>query len=832
MVSHSHALAAAAARLAGEMVPEQARPVIELAAGLDETTFGTDATEVAEAITRADSPEGVLVLLDLGSAVLSAEMALELVDPDLVARTQVSSAPLVEGLVAAVVTASGGADLGTVAAEARRGLLAKRDHVGDDRASDEPVAPDDAGDPPTPAQDRHRLVVTVDIPHGLHARPAARLVAAVAAHPEAQVQVRNVTSGAGPVDGRSVSLVATLGVREGQQVELTAGGSTAEAALDALRALADDGFGDRPAPRRGAAPDADTGAVTTPVPLGSGLGAAIGPALRPDPAPDRTTYRPSGDLAEEQRRLDSARQAAGTQLAAVAEHAREVVGAQDAAIFDAHRALLDDPALTGPSRDRITDGAGALEAWHGVVQQVAATFAEADGGHLRDRAQDVRSVGGRVERNLLGVTGPEPLQDVGILVVDELDPTTATLLDPRTVLGVITIGGGTTGHGVIVASARGVPVLTGAGEVADVPHGTVVAFDERTRELMVDPTPQETADVEQLLARRAQERDRAQERAGEPAITRDGRRVAVEANVSSAEEAARGALGGAEGSGLVRTEVLFGHRSTAPTVAEQAAVFTEIARAMTGPVTIRTWDTGADKPLPFWDQPAELNPFLGVRGVRSFRQDATLLLDQLEAVCRVAREHPLRVMFPMVSTVAEVDWALARLAEAAGRLGGDGLRPESLQVGIMIEIPAAALRVEALTTQLDFVSIGTNDLTQYTLAAERGNPALDALADPVDPAVLALVDLVCREVTEGVRVGVCGEAAGDPAVAALLVGLGVDGLSVTTTRVPDVKARLRAASMVDLQDLAERALRCDSAAEVRALLGRAFSAPPQDGTGC
>ncbi len=233
-------------------------------------------------------------------------------------------------------------------------------------------------------------------------------------------------------------------------------------------------------------------------------------------------------------------------------------------------------------------------------------------------------------------------------------------------------------------------------------------------------------------------------------------------------------------------------------------------------MTIRTWDIGADKPLAFWKQEPEQNPFLGVRGVRSFGRDPAVLLDQLEAVCRVAGDHRVRVMFPMVATVEEVQWALDRLEEAASRVEGGA--PKTLEVGIMIEVPAAALRAEAMSVLLDFVSIGTNDLTQYTLAAERGNAGVEHLFDPLDPAVLGLIHQVCRDVADGVSVGVCGGAASDPAAAALLVGLGVDDLSATPVAVPGVKALLRRHTVEDLRDLAQRALRCDSAREVRDLL--------------
>jgi multiphosphoryl transfer protein len=833
VVSHSHALGTAAVELAAEMVDESTRPVVEVAAGLDEHTFGTDAAAVAEAIGRADSPDGVLVLLDLGSAVLSAEMALEFVDSDLASRTRLSSAPLVEGLVAAVVTAAAGADLDTVAAEARRGLSAKADHVGDGGTGPGAAGGQEEPVEAAPVGEEQHLRVTVDIEHGLHARPAARLVATVNRHPDAVVRITDLDTAKGPADARSLSAVATLGVLQGHDVEFLASGPQASAVLAALSELADEGFGDRPVERADATTDgAAAGERVDPEDragpeevsprrrtraLGLGLGAAMGPAIRRRTTPDLSAYRGTGDPGEEAERLRRAMDTARADLRALVRRTRAGGGDGEAGIFEAHLALLDDPSLVEPVTRVLRTGRAATAAWHDEVSRVAADFAGLADPYQRDRAEDVRSVMHRVERALLGMPEEDP-DATGILVVDELDPATAATLDTTLCQGVVTIAGGATGHGVIVLRARGVPVLTGAGQRADVETGTLVALDERTRRLLVDPDPQERADFEALLVQRADTRREHQARAGEPATTSDGHTVVVKANVTDPEEAAEAVGQGAEGSGLVRTEVVFGAWTTPPTVEEQVRALTDIAVAMDGrPITVRSWDIGADKPLPYLRQEPEANPFLGVRGVRSFRRDPALLLDQLEAVCRVAREHAVRLMFPMVATVEEVEWSLARLEEAAVRAGGG--RPEGLEVGIMVEVPAAALRAEAMTVQLDFVSIGTNDLTQYTLAAERGSAALAGLTDPLDPAVLRLVHTVCTEVAEGVRVAVCGDAASDPAAAALLIGLGVEELSATAATVPDVKARLRESSLTDLQDLAGRALRCESAEEVRALLG-------------
>jgi phosphocarrier protein FPr len=299
-------------------------------------------------------------------------------------------------------------------------------------------------------------------------------------------------------------------------------------------------------------------------------------------------------------------------------------------------------------------------------------------------------------------------------------------------------------------------------------------------------------------------------------VTTDGTTVHVLANVTSVADAAAAVAMGAEGSGLVRTEVLFGGKRSAPTVDEQLDEFLAIGAAFAGsPITIRTWDVGGDKPLAYQPQPHEANPFLGERGLRLSRRDPATLHDQLVAVCRAAQETAVKVMFPMVTTVAEVDWALGELERAAAAVGG---RPDTLQVGIMIEVPAAALRSRWLADKLDFVSIGTNDLTQYTLAAERGNGAVAALADSLDPAVLALIAKVGAEVPGHVEVAVCGDLASQPMATELLVGCGVHELSVVAPAVPGVKERVRTLSRADSAEVVRQAIGLGSADAVRALL--------------
>jgi len=350
--------------------------------------------------------------------------------------------------------------------------------------------------------------------------------------------------------------------------------------------------------------------------------------------------------------------------------------------------------------------------------------------------------------------------------------------------------------------------------VLDVPDGTVLAVDGTRGELVVDPAP----DVrEAFRARAAEQADRARRAlaaAAGAAVTRDGVAVPVAANVGSAADARAAAASGADLAGLVRTEFLFLDRDDAPDVAEQEAVYREIAAALGGRrVTLRTLDVGGDKPLGYLPMPAEANPFLGVRGIRLSMARPGLLAGQLLAMVRVAHDTPVSIMFPMITTLSELAWARGMLDDAITRDGRS--TPRHLEVGMMVEVPAAALRAPAFAPHVDFFSIGTNDLTQYTLAAERGNDAVAGLGDPLDPGVLRLVDAVCRT---GVPTAVCGELAAEERATPLLVGLGVGELSVAPGAIPTIKEAVRRADRGAARPLVDAALAAASAGDVRRLL--------------
>ncbi len=480
-------------------------------------------------------------------------------------------------------------------------------------------------------------------------------------------------------------------------------------------------------------------------------------------------------------------------------------GAAEADIFTAHALLVDDAAITEPALRRIDEGEPAGQAWRAAAREAAAAFRALDDAYLRERAVDVEDVSSRVLARLAGVPPGAVLEAPGIVVADELTPGEAAGLDRADAWAIATARGGATAHAAILARALGIPAVVGlGGSLLAIAEGTPLVVDGEAGVVHVDPDPGTIAEHERRRAAAEADRRAALALAAEPGALSDGRRVEVFANVGNPAEARLAVEQGAEGIGLLRTEFLFLERAEAPGEEEQAEVLREIAGALEGrPVVVRTLDTGADKPLPFLRQDPEPNPFLGRRGIRLSLSSPDLLRTQLRAILRVAAEHPLKVMFPMVATLEELRGARALLEEARADLRS---RAE-LEVGVMVEVPALALQAPQFAAEADFFSIGTNDLAQYVMAADRGNAALAGLLDESLAPVLALVSAVtAAAAARGRWVGVCGELAGDPRAAVLLAGLGVRELSMAASRIPAVKAALRAVDSTAAESAARAAL--------------------------
>ncbi|MBV9414124.1 MAG: phosphoenolpyruvate--protein phosphotransferase, partial [Solirubrobacterales bacterium] len=726
--------------------------------------------------------------------------------------------------------ASGGASLEDVAAEARGALAMKSSQLGGQDAG-----PADTRSPgPADAERSEAYTHTPDVEAtvlvrnaiGLHARPAARFVETVR---EFDADVRVAKAGGGdPVRATSLTNVVALGARFGDTLLVSAFGPAAGEVVAALQALADEGFGDgvsaqpapaaaapaRPAPLPETPPEPpQSGAVLTGVPASAGVAAGEAHHLHgaSEPPPDRAADDPAGERERLSQAIEAARAAIENDRDTVAARA----GKAEAAIFDAHLVLLDDEALLEPAQRAIDAGATAERAWHDAAEQVAERYRGLDEPLLRERATDVLDVGRRVVRVLTGEPAGGGAAG-GVVLAGELTPADAAALDPARVTGIATAHGTATAHAAILARALGLPAVVGLGPaVLGIIEGTTVLLDGFTGTLQVDPPETVLREASERRARAEARRRAALERAHEPGAMRDGTRVEVFANLGAADEAAKAVELGAEGVGLLRTEFLFLDRAELPDEDEQAETLREIAVALDGrPLVVRTLDAGADKPLPALPMPPEANPFLGVRGIRLTLERPGVLATQLRAILRVAAEHPVKVMLPMVATVEEILAARRALDEARSDTGID----TPLEFGIMVEVPAAALTAVRLAEHVDFFSLGTNDLTQYTMAAERGDERLAPLLTGPQPGVLRLVEAtVAGAAAHGRWVGVCGELAGDPAAAVLLAGLGVTELSMAPALIPEVKAALRGVDLARAREAARAALAAPDAAAARAL---------------
>lgn len=811
IVSHSAKLAQGVAELMRGMAGTEVQ--IAPAGGMDlpDQPLGTDANLIHKAIEEVYTDDGVAILVDLGSAILSTELALEMLTPEQRAHVMIAPAPLVEGGLAAAVQARLGSSLQAVVAEARTALDAKLAQLG---YFDQPTHP--PTDQPT---NLHLTTVELVLPIknrlGLHARPAARFVQ-TAARFNADVSIQDLTNGRGPVSAKSINGVTTLGVLKGHEIKVIARGADAQAGLDALAALARENFGDAEETT------ADSGQPTTQaapvepksenefVGLAASAGYAIGAARLYRPTLPPIPQNQIDDPAAEWARLRQAVEQAQAQLTQ-ARRALNGRGKQaEADIFDAQVLMLADPALQEPARRAIFENkTNAALAFQTAAEQIAAQYEALDDAYLRARAADVRAVSQQVLMNLLDVAPTVSFRQ-GVLIAPDLTPAETAHLDPKAVQAICTAYGGPTGHSAILAKSLGIPAVVGLGEtILRVNEGETLIVDGSRGRVWTKPNPVQLAQYENLIAeeRRAAEQMRAQR--DEPAIMRDGHRVEIAANIGSVQDAQRAVEMGAEAVGLFRTEFLFLDRHDAPTEEEQFQTYRAVAQALQQrPLLIRTLDIGGDKPLPYANLPQEANPFLGLRGLRLCLAQPELFKTQLRAILRLASEFPVRVMFPMVSVVREFQEAQALMDEARAELAARQISvPARVETGIMVEVPSAALHANAFAREVDFFSIGTNDLTQYTLAAERGNANVAALADSRDSAVLRLIAMVADAAHAHKKwVGVCGEMGGDPKAIPILVGLGIDELSMSVPLIPQAKQIVRGLSRTDAVKQAEQAM--------------------------
>ncbi|MEX6502448.1 phosphoenolpyruvate--protein phosphotransferase [Pseudomonas zhanjiangensis] len=668
--------------------------------------------------------------------------------------------------------------------------------------------------------------VTLANAHGLHARPA-KLLTEIAQSFSGEIRVRLAGEAGQGVSAKSLSRLLGLGARRGQALEFSAEPVIAEDALAALEAAVLDGLGETiepwvagaarselsPAdatPSRGKTPAPAAGARLQAVAAAPGI--AMGPALVRTAQTFEYSHQ-GGGLVVELQRLRQALEQVDRHIQRLVESTAE---ANIREIFTTHRAMLGDPALREEVEARLAEGLSAEAAWSAEIDAAAQQQEALHDALLAERAADLRDVGRRVLAELCGVAAPVEPEQPYILVMDEVAPSDVACLDRQRVAGILTARGGATAHSAIIARTLGIPAVVGGGEaVLALTQGTELLLDGERGLVRVAPDAQTLQQARREREAGLRRRERAHAERLQPAVTGDGHRVEVAANIGASGDTAEAVELGAEAVGLLRTELVFMDHPQAPDQATQESEYRRVLDALDGrPLVVRTLDVGGDKPLPYWPMPAESNPFLGVRGIRLSLQRPDILETQLRALLAAAEGRPLRIMFPMVGAIEE--WRAAR--DLALRLREE-IPLADLQLGIMVEVPSAALLAPVLAREVDFFSIGTNDLTQYCLAIDRDHPTLSAQADGLHPAVLRLIGMTVEAAhAQGKWVGVCGELAGDMLAVPLLVGLGVDELSVAPRSIALVKARVRELDYRHSQTLADQALGLESAAAVRALV--------------
>jgi len=681
--------------------------------------------------------------------------------------------------------------------------------------------PPRAADPPNrEAAAGHTLIVTLR--HGLHARPAALLAQrAKAFGAQASLSAHGRTANA-----RSVVAIMALGVRQGDELSIQASGADAPQSVASLVAGIQEALRMESAAGHGAAEGTATDSSKTaptaaPRPLAA-AGVLGGVIAVPGIAVGRATRIERREIAVAEHGADSGRERAELEQARInvrmrLERVAATGGATRREIIAAHLEFLDDPQVNEAAHESIAAGKSAGFAWRSAIRRSISALQALEDSRLRERVDDLLDVESHVLLALAGEARPMniPLPERAVLVADDLLPSELTALDRARLVAICLSGGGATSHVAILAAAMDIPMLVGLGSgIRDIADGATVIVDADAGTLQTAPAApaieQARAAVESRLMRRAKTLAEAQIECR----ALDGTRVEVFANLGNVTDAAAAVAHGAEGCGLLRTEFLFIDRETAPTEAEQLAAYQDIAAALgPRPLILRLMDVGGDKPLRYLPLPAEDNPALGLRGVRTALAHPDLMRTQLRAALRVRPAGNVRLLIPMITDAAEILAVRGVIDELEAEIG----IADRVELGAMIETPAAALMASGLIREVDFLSIGSNDLTQYTLAMDRGHPELAGRTDALHPAVLKLVAAAAGAgAAAGKMVAVCGGVAADRLAVPLLLGLGVRELSVVPAAVPAIKRQIRSLRINDCRELALRCLDLASPGEVRA----------------
>ncbi|MBP0724711.1 phosphoenolpyruvate--protein phosphotransferase [Bacillus sp. RG28] len=555
--------------------------------------------------------------------------------------------------------------------------------------------------------------------------------------------------------------------------------------------------------------------------IAASSGIAIAKAFRLENAELDVTKKSISNPESEVARFDEAIKVSNGELEVIRDHANAELGEDKAAIFSAHLLVLNDPELLNPVKDKIkSENVNAEFALNEVASMFVQMFESMDNEYMKERAADIRDVTKRVLAHLVGVTisTPASITEEVIIIAEDLTPSDTAQLNRKYALGFTTDIGGRTSHSAIMARSLEIPAVVGTKEVtAKIQNGTMVIVDGLDGEVIVDPTAEELATYRAKKDKFEQQKLEWAKLKNEPTVTKDGHHVELVANIGTPNDVEGVLNNGGEGVGLYRTEFLYMGRDNFPTEEEQFEAYKSVLENMgEKPVVVRTLDIGGDKELPYLHLPKEMNPFLGYRAIRLCLDQKEIFRTQLRALLRSSVYGNLKIMFPMIATLDEFRAAKAVLIEEKEKLVAENVQvSDNIEVGMMVEIPASAILADQFAKEVDFFSIGTNDLIQYTMAADRMNEQVSYLYQPYNPSILRLVKMVIDAANkEGKWAGMCGEMAGDSVAIPLLVGLGLHEFSMSATSILPARSQMAKLSKADMEKLAEKALSMSTAAEV------------------
>lgn len=819
LVSHSRKLAQSLVDFVREMNPNSIPIVAAGGVGKNYEELGTDATDILEAINSVYSDDGVIILLDMGSAILSTELALDFLESSVAQKIKICSAPLVEGSISAAVQISLNMDIETVCQEALESLQGKQSHLQKD--TDKNL---ETGTKVTNTEEQNKVekILTINNLHGLHARPAAKFVQ-MAGEFLSHITVKNLTKNKGPVNARSLNKLAALEILYENQILVSAFGDDAAEAITALTQLNENNYGEsskvslEPVTKRKRADGKFS------ISEGYAIGRAKLNNKKEDVMKEEIIEQPELEI----KKITEALSESKNKISMDIENLQNILKKEEIEIFEAHKVLLDDPDIIEQTILLIKNQKySAQYAWKKTIEKVVKKYQNLKDEYLQIRANDIQDIGRRVLDQMQGITSILEInsQEPVILFDRELTPTQVISLDSEKVIGIVTELGSTTSHAAILIRAIGIPALCGFDRLSEIKEQQKIILDGFTGELFIEPTK----DVEKKYKQKFEKWKETQRQqlitARQPATTKDSYDIEVLANVSSIREAELATKSGADGIGLFRTEFLFFERNHPPTEEEQYNTFCKVAKILGAkkPITLRTFDLGGDKILPYLVFEKEENPFLGVRGIRLYDKFPKLFNEHIRAILRAATFYNFQIMLPMISQVEEFLKIKEVITDIHLDLEKNNITHKwPIKIGVMIETPSAVIIAKELAQVADFFSIGTNDLTQYTMAAERGNTSLESYSDSLHPSILRSIKNTVEAAQDtNIPLSICGEMASELVAIPLLLGLGIKKISIVSSKIPAIKERIRKINTQEEIDKNKKILLLENSREVRNFLSK------------